>query len=87
MLATVNYHDEACVCEATVRRVYQHKIKSRDGDEPYQRSLDTPEEESVVKQLTSKLKAFVYVYEVASLVLHYSPSLSLSRCTYTLFNR
>ena len=78
MLATVNYHDEACVCEAMVRRVYQHEIKSRDGYEPYQHSLDTPEEQSVVKQLTSKLKAFVYVHEVASLVLHSRPSLSLS---------
>ena len=41
-----NYLDKACV-----RRVYQHK--SRDGGEPYQR---TSEDESVLKQLTSKVK-------------------------------
>ena len=41
-----NYLDKACV-----RRVYQHKF--RDGGEPYQR---TSEDESVLKQLTSKLK-------------------------------
>ena len=45
---TVNnyYLDKACV-----RRVYQHK--SRDGGEPYQ---CTSQDESVLKQLTSKLK-------------------------------
>ena len=41
-----NYPDKACV-----RRVYQHK--SRDGGEPYHR---TSEDESVLKQFTSKLK-------------------------------
>ena len=41
-----NYLDKACV-----RRVYQHK--SRDGGEPYQ---CTSQDESVLKQLTSKLK-------------------------------
>ena len=41
-----NYLDKVCV-----RRMYQHK--SRDGGEPYQ---CTSEDESVLKQLTLKLK-------------------------------
>ena len=43
-----NYLDKACV-----RQVYQHK--SRDGGEPYNYQC-TSEDESVLKQLTSKLK-------------------------------
>ena len=46
MVIADNYLDRACV-----RRVYQHK--SRDGGEPYQ---CTSEDESVLKQLTSKLE-------------------------------